>query len=206
MCSARSALRSSSGKIRRMPISLRSRSPLGDGVDLIPDALFDVGGELVDQPVPLDHRGAEWDLPASRACVAPARASVTSANSWATRRSTGDPSNEASIRGTITTRHVELPPCSPSVHADVVWRSPWAGKVTRGGTFGKRIQSLVGWRVPLLLGQSENLKQGLAPVTISDLLNEAPRSGFHRGPSSSRAWASSPTPTTCSSSERCRPS
>jgi len=31
----------------------------------------------------------------------------------------------------------------------------------------------------LLLGQPENLKEGLAPVTISDLLNEAPRSRFH---------------------------
>ena len=51
--------------------------------------------------------------------------------------------------------------------------------MTAGGTFGKRIQSLVGWRVPLLLGQPENLKEGLAPVTISDLLNEAPRSRFH---------------------------
>jgi MFS family permease len=32
----------------------------------------------------------------------------------------------------------------------------------------------------LLLGQPENLKEGLAPVSISDLLNEAPRSRFHR--------------------------
>ncbi len=31
----------------------------------------------------------------------------------------------------------------------------------------------------MLLGQPENLKEGLAPVTISDLLNEAPRSRFH---------------------------
>jgi MFS family permease len=32
----------------------------------------------------------------------------------------------------------------------------------------------------LLLGEPENVKEGLAPVTISDLLNEAPRSKFHR--------------------------
>ncbi|MFZ2059279.1 MAG: MFS transporter [Acidimicrobiales bacterium] len=32
----------------------------------------------------------------------------------------------------------------------------------------------------MLLGEPENLKEGLAPVTISDLLNEAPRSKFHR--------------------------
>jgi MFS family permease len=32
----------------------------------------------------------------------------------------------------------------------------------------------------LLLGEPENVKEGLAPVTISDLLNEAPRSRFHR--------------------------
>jgi len=31
-----------------------------------------------------------------------------------------------------------------------------------------------------LLGEPENVKEGLAPVTISDLLNEAPRSKFHR--------------------------
>ena len=32
----------------------------------------------------------------------------------------------------------------------------------------------------MLLGEPENVKEGLAPVTISDLLNEAPRSKFHR--------------------------
>jgi len=32
----------------------------------------------------------------------------------------------------------------------------------------------------LLLGDPDNVKEGLAPVTISDLLNEAPRSKFHR--------------------------
>ncbi len=32
----------------------------------------------------------------------------------------------------------------------------------------------------MLLGEPENVKEGLAPVTISDLLNEAPRSRFHR--------------------------
>lgn len=32
----------------------------------------------------------------------------------------------------------------------------------------------------MLLGDSDNVKEGLAPVTVSDLLNEAPRSKFHR--------------------------
>ena len=32
----------------------------------------------------------------------------------------------------------------------------------------------------MLLGEPEGLSQALAPVTISDLLNEAPRSRFHR--------------------------
>jgi MFS family permease len=32
----------------------------------------------------------------------------------------------------------------------------------------------------LLLGESENVKEELVPVTMSDLLNEAPRSKFHR--------------------------
>ena len=32
----------------------------------------------------------------------------------------------------------------------------------------------------MLLGDPDNVKEGLAPVTISDLLNEAPRSKFHR--------------------------
>ncbi|MGD1011116.1 MAG: MFS transporter [Acidimicrobiales bacterium] len=31
----------------------------------------------------------------------------------------------------------------------------------------------------MLLGEPENLKEGLKPVTVSDLLNEAPRSKFH---------------------------
>ena len=32
----------------------------------------------------------------------------------------------------------------------------------------------------MLVGEPENMKQGLAPVTITDLLNDAPRSKFHR--------------------------
>ena len=36
------------------------------GLDLIPDGLFDLGRERVDQLVPLDHSDADCDLPAKQ--------------------------------------------------------------------------------------------------------------------------------------------
>jgi len=69
-----------------------------------------------------------------------------------------------------------------------------------------RNQSSAGSRVDVLFGQAESVKQEPTVVTVSDLLNEAPRSKFHRRAVLISGVGFFTDRMTCSSSARLPPS